>query len=466
MTIALYTRAWILIAPLIPSILVSIFLIYSYITTRALRKALNNHVIMLLLFCGLIESVTDISFQAHYYRTRTALALTPGFCYTWIFTGVAAYDSTFILMAWASIERHILVFYPRLFGTNRKRILFHYLPLAVCVLWPIIFATTTIFILPCDVVIGYNRRYCGLYYCVTLRKWSTWVDSMANYILPAFVAVFFSMWLFIRVLWHRYRSRGRIDWRNYKKMAGQLLPISILYTCMQLPPMILYAAYSGGLPYTVGNDYYSDSLFFTYWVVLFTPFASVISLPDLKGRVRKIIFFWRPRNAVQQAMTISRRAGDQTAVPGRTVPNRAGVKPAPTPGATAPPAPPAPTPGATAPPAPPAPTPGATAPPAPTPGATAPAAPASAAPTPGATAPPAPTPAPTPGATAPPSPTPALTPGATAPPAPTPAPTPTPGATAPAAASAAPAPAPALASKQVTSMFSAITVSKMPSVEI
>ncbi|CAF1266595.1 unnamed protein product [Adineta ricciae] len=409
-----------MVTPLIPSIIVSVFLLYSYMTTRALRKTLNNHVIILLLFCGLIESVTDISFQSHFYRTGTALALTPGFCYTWIFTGVAAYDAIFILMAWASIERHILVFYPRLFGTNRKRILFHYLPLAVCVLWPIIFVMTTVFILPCNTTINYNRRYCGLYYCITFRSWSAWIDSMANYILPAFVAVFFSMWLFTRVLWHRYRSRGRIDWRNYKKMAGQLLPISILYTCLQLPPMILYAAYTGGLSYQFGYAYYGDGLFFTYWVVLFTPFASAISLPDLKGRVRKIIFFWRPRNAVQQAMTISRRAGDQTVIPGRTVPNKTGVKPAPAPGA-----------------------------------------PASAAPAPGAPASAAPAPAPG----APASAAPAPAPGAPAPAAPAPAPgAPAPGAPAP--ASVAPAPAPALASKQVTSMFSATTVSKMPSVEI
>jgi len=44
--------------------------------------------------------------------------------------------------------------------------------------------------------------------------------------------------LFIRVFYHRHRARRRIEWRTYKKMTAQLLPISALYLILQLPPMI------------------------------------------------------------------------------------------------------------------------------------------------------------------------------------------------------------------------------------
>jgi hypothetical protein len=101
---------------------------------------------------------------------------------------------------YASIERHILIFYPKWFGSGKKNVFFfHYLPLVICILWLTI------------------------------------------------ITVIFSVSLFVRVLYSRYRIQRRIDWRNYKKLTLQLLLISVLCIALQLPPMILYAAYSAGL---------------------------------------------------------------------------------------------------------------------------------------------------------------------------------------------------------------------------
>jgi hypothetical protein len=63
-------------------------------------------------------------------------------------------------------------------------------------------------------------------------------------------------------------------------MAAQLLPISALYFLLNLPTMILYVAYSGGLPKNIAADYYGDSLFFANWIILFTPFFSAVALPE------------------------------------------------------------------------------------------------------------------------------------------------------------------------------------------
>jgi len=312
MTIPNIIRSWILLVPLIPSIFVSVFVLYHLLSNRALRKGLNNHVIILLLSSGLIEEITDVSWYVHFYRTGTLLSSTNEFCYTWVLFSAIMFSSIGIQMSWASIERHIIIFYPNLLSTMIKRCLFHYLPMAICILWPTIFYLIMLLILPCNTAFNYNQRLCGRYTCVTNTPGIPLFDSIAHYILPAFVTVFFSVALLARVLYSRYRIRGRIDWRNYKKMACQLLPISALYILLQLPPMTMYGVYSAGLPRTVAASYYSDSIFFNYWVILFTPFASLVSLPDLGTKCRNLFCFWRKRRAVQPATEMTRRNINQT----------------------------------------------------------------------------------------------------------------------------------------------------------
>jgi hypothetical protein len=99
-------------------------------------------------------------------------------------------------------------------------------------------------------------------------------------------------------------------------MTAQLLPIAVLYLAMQFPPMIFYTLYAAGVPYSVGSDYYSDGYYFTYWVVLLTPFATVISLPNLKTKFLKLLF-WRRNRVVQPvAIEMARRNVNQPAATG------------------------------------------------------------------------------------------------------------------------------------------------------
>lgn len=314
MPISNYIRSWLLLVPMIPSIAVIIFDLYHFIGNRTLRTAINNHVIILLLFCALVEQITDLAWQSHYYRTGTALISTPVFCYCWVFMSAWMYISSFFLMAWASIERHMLIFHAHCFSTKYKRFFFHYLPLSSCILWPLLFYLLTIFIIPCNTSIRYNRRFCSLYNCVIAPYWSSMVDSIGNYVVPSFITVIFSVALFVRVVRSRYNVRRRLEWRNYKKMALQLLPLSTLYLLLQFPPMTLYAAYSAGLPWSVAADYYSDTLFFSIWTIQLTPLACTLSLPDLKMKCQDCLFFWRRRNPVgpqlpSQTQPTARRGG-------------------------------------------------------------------------------------------------------------------------------------------------------------
>jgi hypothetical protein len=306
------TWAWLFAVPLIPSVIVAIFVLYHLLIDRVLRRALNNHVIILLLSCGLVESLTDIVWYIYYFRNGTSMVWTLAFCTVWVMTDSGVYVSIYILMAWASIERHILVFHPSWFGSKKTCFFFHYVPLALCILYPIIFYFIIFVIIPCDVPLNFGYRLCKRYACVSHVPWLSLWDSVGNYIVPAFITVCFSVALFIRVLYKKFHTVGRIQWKNYKKLTMQLLPISILYITLQLPPMILYAAYSAGLDWNVAFDYFVDSSNFTYWVVLFTPFACIVSLPGLRKRCKNLIF-WRRGHAVNpQAFLMTRTRGDQT----------------------------------------------------------------------------------------------------------------------------------------------------------
>jgi hypothetical protein len=299
MIISYSVWAWLYLIPAIPSVIVTIFILYDLLIDRAARIALNNHVVILLLSSGLIETLADSVWYFHLYYYGIAISPTPAFCNFWTLTDSALYVSIHILMAWASIERHILIFYPNWFGTRRKCFFFHYLPLAACLLYPLIFYFVILIIIPCNVPYNYSRKQCNRVLCFSHISWIGLWDSIGNYMMPAFLTVVFSIALGVRVLYSRYRIQRRIDWRNYKKLTLQLLPISLLYMAIQLPPMIMYAAYTGGLNRNVGADYYFDAFAFTYWTILFTPFACLVSVPDLKTKCRKVIFFWRRNRAVR-----------------------------------------------------------------------------------------------------------------------------------------------------------------------
>ena len=304
-------RFWLFIIPLIPSLVVTIFVLYHLLNNQALRRALNNHVIVLLLSCGLIDELTDVIFSIHFYRTNTALSSTPAFCFTWVYCSTSMMISVYLLMAWASIERHILIFHSGWLSTTRKRLFFHYLPPAICILWPLSFYFVVFFIVPCDVSLKYNVKNCGRTGCITALPRLALFDSIVNFIMPPFIIVIFSVSLLIRVIWHKYHMRQRVEWKNYKKMAVQLLPISVIYIVLLWPIMILYALYSAGLPKDIASDYYSVGVFTNYWVIMFTPLVSAVSLPELRSKCRNIILFWRKRRVVGPDVLpiTARRAG-------------------------------------------------------------------------------------------------------------------------------------------------------------
>jgi hypothetical protein len=289
MSIPYIIRFWLYLIFIIPSVLCGIFCLYHFLIDRALRKALNNHVIMLILFFGIFLNLTDVVWFTDYYRTGHPLSSTRAFCFTWTYIDYAVFVTITLLAAWASIERHILIFHQNLVGTQTKRFLMHYLPLFIFTIYPFIYYIIIYFVRPCETPLDFTQSGCGVSACaydnVAIGMW----DSIAHNIVPIFIIVIFSIALLGRVWYSKYRINQRIRWRNYRKMSVQLLSISAIYLIIVFPSMILYTLYTAGVRSDSYYDFFDISYYLSYFVTLLTPFVSVVSLPELRAKLKKIM---------------------------------------------------------------------------------------------------------------------------------------------------------------------------------
>jgi hypothetical protein len=290
---------WLFIFFIIPSILCSIFVLYHLLFDRTLRRALNNHVIILILFFGLLYELTSIIWYIYFYRNGVSWSSTRAFCLIWLFIDDSGYVIIALLVTWASIERHILIFHGSLMLRRRRRFFIHYLPLMVVVVYSLVYFTIILFLIPCNLPFDGTEIRCGSDSCIS-RFWVlTWWQPVAHRIVPSLTILFFNLALVVRRLSQNRRMRQQIQWRNYRKMSTQLLSISSIYIFLQLPPNLLTLMYLCGLPRSVASDYNSSAVYFAKYTVLLVPLVCVVSLPELRAKLKfKIVCWRRPIRAI------------------------------------------------------------------------------------------------------------------------------------------------------------------------
>lgn len=304
---------WAYLLPVIPSIICSIFLLYHLLMRRELRTAIHVHVIILMISFGLFYEITNIVWYLHFYRTGNLLSATPIFCRIWVFIDGGVYVIVGMLMAWGSVERHILIFHRHWLGSVVGKALLHYLPLAFCSIYPTLFYGLIFFILPCDVPFDYTTATCGYYSCISWNSSLSFWDSILNFVLPSLIIVIFSVTLFVRIIYQRCRMHRRIEWRHNWKMAAQLLSISVIYFVFLLPAMSLNTAYTVGLPWDGGSDVYWAWMYLGYYTVLLTPFVCVLLVPEVSEKLQKSVWCCPRRTIVP--IVVSTNPFNKTPVP-------------------------------------------------------------------------------------------------------------------------------------------------------
>lgn len=289
------------------SILCSLLVLYCLLVDRTLRTALHNHVVIIILMIGLVYELTNIPCILYFSHYGTPMFFSRAFNLIWVFIDYAFYSTQVALFAWATMERHILIFHEQWVSTRRKRLFVHYAPITAILLY-------------CQVyyILVYFGPFCensfdgfvagGVFVPCAFDKTilGTW-DLLVHQMIPTLLIIVFSIGLGARVLWQKRKLNQRMGWRKSRKMTVQLLSISAVYLIFNAPWTILIFAFQYGLSADIALPAMSYAIYFYYYVVFLFPFVSCGSVPNVREKLRQIFSRCKRRRQVLPAQTITAR---------------------------------------------------------------------------------------------------------------------------------------------------------------
>jgi hypothetical protein len=271
----------------IPSIICYIFVIAYILTSKTLRSAPNNYVMLIVLFISFIIVTLDIPLEIDYHRRHKTPIDSPIFCMILWFIDISCFNTCQLLIAWASFERHILIFHDYSLNQKWKKICFHYMPPVILIIYMMIFYIYVIFLIPCEHSVSFDNDKCLIPCYLGDPFFGLW-ESIFHVLATTICIIVFSCALLIRVYRSKRRLQQSMNWRKYRKMLFQLISISSLYLSINFPISIIYI-----LSITSFADRALKALeclsFFGYFIPLLLPFICLTSLPDVWRKIKRKI---------------------------------------------------------------------------------------------------------------------------------------------------------------------------------
>jgi hypothetical protein len=140
-------------------------------------------------------------------------------------------------------------------------------------------------------------------------------ETIVHEIFPVVIIVVFSIALLVRVLWQRHRIRQPIQWRKYRKMAIQLLSISLLYFIFYLPYMLMNTMSLAGGQNGIFAAVFDCTIFLSYFVFFLFPFVCVLSVSELRTKMQKFFCLQRQTRRVgPEILTMKTLGNNRTLV--------------------------------------------------------------------------------------------------------------------------------------------------------
>ena len=272
----------------IPSVICSVYLFFQYATRQYLRQSIHNHAIIVLLCNGFSFMVIPLSANQAYFFTSRVRPESNLFCAVWTWVHYSLDISNLILMAFVCAERHWLIFRINAMPTRWKRLVCHYIPIGLCMIYPWLFYFACIFLHPCEPAYDYTQLLC-LIPCYFFTKSVANLDTFLNNWVPIFAIPLLSGALFVRFL--AQKRRMRIDafrWKRDRRMIIQLLSITLLY-CLTWGPLQAATVYNNFFNDGMASPFVVDYLYsFPCFVYLLYPFVLLLSNPELQWRSRRV----------------------------------------------------------------------------------------------------------------------------------------------------------------------------------
>ena len=282
----------ILLALIVPSIAMSFTIFIHFATSRAVRAIDHQHSVIVLLIITLVQVLTDIPMVLDFYRFGGVVRLqTAAYCQGWTTIDFSLFAAGAYIMAWISIERHLMIFHRPWLGADGswKKWWLHVAPWIICPMCPISFYALAIDISPmCTSLWSSSAFQCGGP-CYLATNWAA-VDIFINVVFPIAIIITANLALIIRVIHQRKTVGGRaaINWRRQRKMVLQLGAISVWYLSVWLPIATIQL-----------TEFYIDPTFLSaqvgivvyldYIALLILPAVCMPSIPQLFKRLSKVV---------------------------------------------------------------------------------------------------------------------------------------------------------------------------------
>lgn len=140
----------VLLALQIPAFFLTLLIFYFFLKNRATLKTPQNYALFILLLVTYIQLAVTIPLRIHFFALGYASPATPLYCTIWTYITYTTSTMSEYLMATISVQRHMLVFHGHVVRIYWKCIVFHHLPLFLCLIYPLIFYMFVVLIYPCD----------------------------------------------------------------------------------------------------------------------------------------------------------------------------------------------------------------------------------------------------------------------------------------------------------------------------
>jgi hypothetical protein len=235
----------------------------------------------------LVYEVIDIPLHIQFSFTGVVRPATPTLCLVWWFIDWGFYFLLVALLLFTSIERHILTFHSQMVATKRKRLLFHYLPLFLTVLFMITLYGVVIFAPICENTFDYTSDLCGGLPCYESITFLAMFEQIGFGMIGSCLIAVINLLLLIRVIWQKHRVHQVIEWRKQRKIAIQVISMSTLYLIFALPFTIIYIVRLSGQP-DWAMEVVSVFFFLSYFTIFFLPFVCLATLPQFWDTVEKL----------------------------------------------------------------------------------------------------------------------------------------------------------------------------------
>ncbi|CAF3429444.1 unnamed protein product [Rotaria socialis] len=276
---------------------------YFLSSPKDLKKTLSFHAIFIILLVNFIQLSYDLSEALQYLQAGIVKPSTYANCIIWTFIDSITYYTSLILMTWAAFERHLLIFYPNLFNTQRRRICFHYLPMVIICLYTLSYYFAVDFLYPCVNAFDFSLFICGFVCYMNLPTPNLYsIELIFHQVVPTILIGFFSIALVVRVILARQRLHQSVEWHRYRKMIKQLFSLSSVYLIFSTPFSLNPIAQAVGLPMPFSYIFYANVLtYWTYGIAITFPFIIFFSLPNISKKLKLLCTIRDPQPIQAQA---------------------------------------------------------------------------------------------------------------------------------------------------------------------